>query len=466
MGKVKGELDSLKGKTAETGAAMDHSMTDSREGVMLLGEEVGVHMPRALSMFVSKLPGVGAAMEMAFPIIGIVAVIAIIGKLIEKHQALQEELSKNATANQQFADKERDMVLGLHTANLELEDQIAKLEGRPSTNRLEIALDNVKQKVDELTSTFQEDFQKQDDQIQKQIGFWHSLWLSVKDASQTNDIGGYNRALAQQHDKLEELVAAQEKLKAIDPSKDVNGYRVQAGAVATVAGEYEVLSDAAAKAARAVGENTLAQKLDHDAIGAKGEIASLGEQITHLGLVQKKVSLENQGELEEAADKRARTVAQELQKEAEDREKNREQNAAADLQTAHQSESEQISATREGTQARIKAIDAALTQERSMYQQYTDYFKGLVNERARTVDAINKQSAEQEKAVQDAQLEETIRVSHLKAEAEIEAAQHAQKMKFAGGGDNTSTVQAELAANQRMYKADLDGYNTRIATSG
>lgn len=93
MGKVKADLDGLKGSAGKAGEAMDHSMTDSRESVMLLGEEVGVHMPRALSMFVSKLPGVGAAMEMAFPIIGIVAVIGIIGKLIEAHEKAKQAMA-------------------------------------------------------------------------------------------------------------------------------------------------------------------------------------------------------------------------------------------------------------------------------------------------------------------------------------------------------------------------------------
>src|SRR4051794_32321517 len=48
------------------------NMTEARHGVMLLGEEFGVHLPRALTSFIAGLGPVGAAMEAAFPFLAII----------------------------------------------------------------------------------------------------------------------------------------------------------------------------------------------------------------------------------------------------------------------------------------------------------------------------------------------------------------------------------------------------------
>lgn len=56
------------------------SMTDAREGVMLLGEQFGVRLPRALTTFLAELGPVAGAIDAAFPFI---AVAAFAGILIE-----------------------------------------------------------------------------------------------------------------------------------------------------------------------------------------------------------------------------------------------------------------------------------------------------------------------------------------------------------------------------------------------
>lgn len=102
MGKAAGSAQDFGKKAEDAGKLAEHSMTDSRESVMLLGDELGIHMPRALSMFISKLGPVAGLMETAFPIIGIVAVIGIIGKLIEQHHKLKDELEQTANAQMTF----------------------------------------------------------------------------------------------------------------------------------------------------------------------------------------------------------------------------------------------------------------------------------------------------------------------------------------------------------------------------
>src|SRR5580658_4743799 len=57
---------------AEASARTNYSMTEARHGVMMLGEEFGVHLPRGLTTFIASLGPVGAAMEMAFPFLAII----------------------------------------------------------------------------------------------------------------------------------------------------------------------------------------------------------------------------------------------------------------------------------------------------------------------------------------------------------------------------------------------------------
>jgi hypothetical protein len=79
-----GEIGSGAGKMA--GEVSGH-MRESREGVMLLGEQFGVHLPRALSTFVAELGPIGAAMEAAFPFL---AIAALAGILIEHLHSMHE----------------------------------------------------------------------------------------------------------------------------------------------------------------------------------------------------------------------------------------------------------------------------------------------------------------------------------------------------------------------------------------
>ena len=96
MGKVKSDLNDLKGTSEDTGQAMDHSFTEARGGLMLTEEMVGVRLPRHLNTLIAEIPGVGAAFASMLPIVGVLVAIEIIGKLLEKHRELKEAAAKLA----------------------------------------------------------------------------------------------------------------------------------------------------------------------------------------------------------------------------------------------------------------------------------------------------------------------------------------------------------------------------------
>src|ERR1700749_1755820 len=59
-------------------------ITEARGTIGLLGEDIGVHLPRHVQPCVAELPGVGAALEAAFPILAVVALGVAIVEGIEK----------------------------------------------------------------------------------------------------------------------------------------------------------------------------------------------------------------------------------------------------------------------------------------------------------------------------------------------------------------------------------------------
>jgi hypothetical protein len=71
------------GMAKETGA----NMFEARHGVMLLGEEFGIHLPRALTSFIASIGPIGAAMEAAFPFLAIaVGATLLIEALVKVHE--------------------------------------------------------------------------------------------------------------------------------------------------------------------------------------------------------------------------------------------------------------------------------------------------------------------------------------------------------------------------------------------
>ena len=69
---ARGSFDEIKAGAATMGRETSGSMMEARHGVMMLGEEFGIHLPRGLTMFISSLGPVAAAMEAAFPFLAII----------------------------------------------------------------------------------------------------------------------------------------------------------------------------------------------------------------------------------------------------------------------------------------------------------------------------------------------------------------------------------------------------------
>jgi hypothetical protein len=85
---ARGSFNDISSGAKEMGKDTGYSMMEARHGVMMLGEEFGVHLPRAVAGFLAGLGPVGEAMEAAFPFLAIAALATIlIERLTKMHEA-------------------------------------------------------------------------------------------------------------------------------------------------------------------------------------------------------------------------------------------------------------------------------------------------------------------------------------------------------------------------------------------
>src|SRR5579864_7283725 len=84
---ARGSFNDIKKSAKDAGDGVGGSMRDARASLALLGDEVGITIPRHLRSFIVSLPGVGEALNAAF---SSVAVIALIGLLVEGAKKLYE----------------------------------------------------------------------------------------------------------------------------------------------------------------------------------------------------------------------------------------------------------------------------------------------------------------------------------------------------------------------------------------
>jgi hypothetical protein len=85
----------IKSGANDMGGAVGGAMGSSRQGVMLLAEEFGVHLPRGIVTFLSSLGPVGSAMTAAFPFVAIVVGASLLLQHLAKLKLDGQELTQD-----------------------------------------------------------------------------------------------------------------------------------------------------------------------------------------------------------------------------------------------------------------------------------------------------------------------------------------------------------------------------------
>lgn len=420
MGKVKGDLDDLKGTSQKTGEGMAASMGEAKGGLMLVEESVGVKLPRHLNSLIATIPGVGQAFAMMLPLAGVVVAIEIVGKLIEKHDALAAATRKAAEEAENQAISGDDQVKSLQLINLKLDDQIAKLEHKPAHNFLKEAMIETSEAIDKLAAGYAPNFAKMDEYLTEHTGKWARLGRVITDAfsgqGQANGYGAVTQAMWNVQAAMEKVTEARRKMA--DASMD------QASQTAAVANLSAAL---------------------HDQLGAMDKAVSTSGQSTEALVKLKSAAL--------ATDEEMKALYLTLDNGS------KHQKIAALTPTEPKPKKEKQEGVSQWVKDMIrdaelaKRLDAELSASLlQTWEQLNRADEELAHERARAEMAAAEASSRgaQQIAEQGAKL-------RLKAQE-----QHAKDQMALGHRTAAQATQDEIDASKRAVQAEVDGYKTSI----
>jgi hypothetical protein len=162
--KFKAALGEATNETRKLSSEVRRNSEEARGAIALLGEEIGVRLPRHVRGFVAELPGVAKAMSAAF---NAIAVFAIINTLVEAGNKIREFVNKteeaakkNAEAWSESAKEISGVNTSLETSNAKIADTISKLEHKPGENGIKSALLEASEQADKLGEKLDKDLQK------------------------------------------------------------------------------------------------------------------------------------------------------------------------------------------------------------------------------------------------------------------------------------------------------------------
>jgi hypothetical protein len=172
---ARGSFNDIKEGARDMGRETNYSMMEARHGVMLLGEEFGIHIPRALTSFIASLGPVGAAMEAAFPFLAIMVGLTLIIQHLDKMKSAAEKAAEKSEAWQKLADTTQEYGDTLRVTNERLQQQLSVLNGG-MTNNLALALKEAAVQADQLASHLQVDIDKAMKLVEgQQVSLWSKL---------------------------------------------------------------------------------------------------------------------------------------------------------------------------------------------------------------------------------------------------------------------------------------------------
>jgi len=185
----------IKTGAKEMGAETNYSMMEARHGVMMLGEEFGIKLPRAVAGFLASIGPVGAAMEAAFPFLAIAALAGILIERLAKMHEAGEHLTSDQMA---FGTAAQNVFNQLNDKTLQAQIRIDELRGNHVAKlRHELELID-HQSLNELVHSFEE-LSKEADKVMKDLeGHWYTFTKGSDGAAHALKVFGesYNDLLA------------------------------------------------------------------------------------------------------------------------------------------------------------------------------------------------------------------------------------------------------------------------------
>jgi hypothetical protein len=438
---ARGAFTQIKSGAGDMSRDVGTNMMEARHGVMLLGEEFGVHLPRALTSFIASIGPIGAAMEAAFPFLAI----AVGATLLIEHLVKMHEAGEKLTEDQiRFGTSVQNAFNSLDQELLRAEIRADELRGNHlGALKKELKLIDM-QSLEHLAHQF-ELIAKDADIVFKGL---ERSWYQFGAGSV-----GAKHALEQFQTQYESLLA---QGKDTEASGLLAGSLKQAQTILELQKQYYASQsvdggggDYAKFEAAAEGLKKMGISISGARKGIEGEIASqqklvealndqvhMEERIAAIGKQNKandKTATHNtmNNEAEAAAQARAEAVEQERQQ----RVKAMEETYRQELAEVQEGERQKIDEEREGTTARLAAIDAALQEERDHLAEGTGFYRGLLTQRT---NLIRQMSEEEKKLRAEAGREEAENEQIL---GELSLAAVRQHMELANSARRVSAQQ-------------------------
>lgn len=153
---------------------------EAKGSMALLGDEIGVKLPRHLRTFVAGLPGVATALSSAFSVVAVIGLGKVAyetGKhIIEYFQKVDEAAKKSAEQWSQLHESMEVNNAELTLANIKLENQIAKFEHKPE-NKLAEAIAESNAETVKLNKSLVDSIDHAKELLEQQkVGFLQAMW--------------------------------------------------------------------------------------------------------------------------------------------------------------------------------------------------------------------------------------------------------------------------------------------------
>jgi hypothetical protein len=459
---ARGSFTEIKEGARAMGAETSYSMSEARHGVMLLGEEFGVHIPRALTSFLAGLGPIGAAMEAAFPFLAI----AVGATLLIEHLVKMREAGEKLTTSQvNFGTTCANVLNALDNKLLQAGIRADELNNNhfAALEKQLILIDH--QSMKELVKSFEEVAKSADLSFGPLITTWyqfgagaggakHSLeqfkieydsLLSKKDEIAANDL------LNEKIKREERILALQKQITASQAAPDTGKQ-----------GDYGKFEEAKIELKK------LGADYDEKAIQAQTVlVTALQNQVSAHQRIQEIKKLEGSNakqttgnKVDGDADKTARAQADAEKRGIEEAERLREAAYRTALNKLQESEQGKIEITHHGTAARLAALDAAIKEEDSKGLQETGFYRSLLKSRIETEEQMEKEQKDIKQKLADEELQLELSKGTLIEQVATELARH--KLAIHKISANEEVKQA-IAAQNALLSTDLAALDKRIA---
>lgn len=465
---ARGAFSDIKTGGGEMARDTSVNMMEARHGVMLLGEQFGIHLPRAVSTFVASIGPIGSAMQAAFPFLALITLAVL----------FVEHLKKVQEAGRQLNEDEVKFGVTLQNAFNTLNDKILQAEIRADELRkdhlgaLQHQLELIDhQSMNELVHSFEE-VAKAAAVVMKDLeGHWYTFGKGSEGAKDALNKfqADYNSLLAQGKSEeasglLHGTTGQAEKVLGLLRQMESSG-RQGGNPFAAFAdpAKFHAAADELQRMSIAVNPEHLTKQIEaqENLVQALRAQVTMEEKIAELKKLQKSnATTEANQAVDKDADKLAKEQAAALQRGREEMARGIADQYKQEIADTQAGEREIIEATKQGSQERLTAIDAAIMEENALGLQETQFYRSLWQER---IQLTRQMSEEEVRARQAASMEEAAHQEKM-AQLELAAEKSAfQRMRETTRMSEEEILQNELAFANREFAIRTEEYKREIA---